>query len=24
LKNGFHIKDETDPEFPIMRLELVV
>ena len=24
LKRGFHIKDETDPEFPIMRLELVV
>jgi hypothetical protein len=24
LKRGFHIKDETDPEFPIMILELVV
>ena len=22
LKRGFHIKDETDPEFPILRLDL--
>jgi len=24
LKRGFHIKDETDPEFPVMRFDLQV